>query len=219
MSEPDATQPPERNIRLARLSGKATASWLIFFFLLIALLIPGVIRLPLWLDFEIVLAVWWVVWLAVLTRLLYTGQRVAADHQLGAPRNWFSTTTPAPNPKKDRLDIRKPNSSQTGWGGWGNIGFGVGDAEGCFYVLAFIVAVIVLVALIWFLVEIAIPVLFFLLYLVVRGMLAHVINDRHRCRGSIGRAVTWGLVWSTFYTVPLTGVVWFVHYILSLQAA
>jgi hypothetical protein len=73
--------------------------------------------------------------------------------------------------------------------------------------------------LIWFLVEIAIPVLFFLLYLMVRGMLAHVINDRHRCRGSVGRALTWGLVWSTLYTVPLAGVVWFVHYILSRQAA
>jgi hypothetical protein len=219
MSEPDATQPPERNIRLARLSGKATASWLIFFFLLIALLIPSVIKLPLWLDFEIVLAVWWLVWLVVLTRLLYTGQRVAADHQLAAPRNWFGTAAPENNRQKDPLDIRKPKSRQPGSGGWGNIGYVGGDAEGCLYVLAFIVVAIVLVALIWFLVEIAIPVLFFLLYLMVRGMLAHVINDRHRCRGSVGRALTWGLVWSTLYTVPLAGVVWFVHYILSRQAA
>lgn len=221
MSDSETNQPPtDRNVRLARLSGKATAAWLVFFFLLIGLLIPAVVRLPLWLDFEIVLAAWWLVWLAVLTRLLYTGQRVAADHQLGAPRNWLGTTAATDHPKKkDRLDIRKPKNSNSNAGWWSGLnGFsGGGDAEGCLVGIAVIVGLVLLVGLIWFLVEIAIPVIVFLLYLVVRGMLAHVINDRHRCRGKLGRALAWALVWATAYTAPLAGVVWFAHCIQSRQ--
>jgi hypothetical protein len=86
-------------------------------------------------------------------------------------------------------------------------------------ILAAIVAFVLFVALVWFLIEIAIPVVFFLLYLTVRGMLAHVINDRHRCRGRLGRALAWGLVWATVYTAPLAGMVWLVHAIQSSQAA
>jgi hypothetical protein len=32
-------------------------------------------------------------------------------------------------------------------------------------------------------------VLLFLLYFVARGMLARVVNDRHHCRGRLGRAL------------------------------
>src|SRR5438876_8394940 len=92
MSDPQMLEPaPERKVRLARLSGKATAAWLIGFLILIALLIPAVLRLPLWIDFEIVLAGWWLVWLIVLARLLYSGQRITADHQLSALRNWLGS--------------------------------------------------------------------------------------------------------------------------------
>jgi hypothetical protein len=218
MSDPQTPEPaPERKVRLARLSGKATAAWLIGFLALIALLIPTVVRLPLWIDFEIVLASWWLVWLIVLARLLYTGQRVTADHQLGEPRNWLTAITGKKDQEtpKDPLDISKPKTQQRG-GSWSPyIDLGGIDGEGCAWILAVFVALVLLVFLIWFLIEIAIPVVLFLLYLAVRGMLAHVINDRHRCRGRLGRSLGWAFVWATLYTAPLAGVVWFVHFMQS----
>ena len=80
-----------KRVRLPRLSGRASAAWLVVCFVLTAVLIPMALRLPRWVEFEIVLAAWWAIWLAVLTRLLYAGQRVADDHQMREPRNWFAS--------------------------------------------------------------------------------------------------------------------------------
>src|SRR5262249_10174101 len=80
-----------RRLRLPRLSGKVSAAWLVCCFALTAVLIPMALRLPRWVEFEIVLAAWWAIWLAVLAGLLYTGRRVTDDHRLGEPRNWFSS--------------------------------------------------------------------------------------------------------------------------------
>ena len=79
--------------------------------------------------------------------------------------------------------------------------------------LAAIAGLILLVAVAWLLVEVAIPVVLFLLYFAVRGMLIQVIKDRHDCRGHLARAVTWGALWATVYTAPLAGAVWFVHFV------
>ena len=76
-------------IRLPHVSGKTSAAFLIASFALTAALIPMAVRLPLWIDFEIVLAVWWVIWACVLARLLYVGRPVSDDHSLGQPRPWF----------------------------------------------------------------------------------------------------------------------------------
>jgi hypothetical protein len=223
MTDPETSQPPPQpKVRLARLSGKATAAWLFVIFLVVVLLIPMAVRLPLWIDFQIVLAAWWLVWLAVLTRMLYMGQRVTADHELGAPRNWFGSAQKEPE-KKDPLDIRKPEARKTG-GDWSWLEFMAlfgsgGGGEGCLFGIALIVGLIVLLGLIWFLIEIAIPVMFFVVYFTVRGMLAHVINDRHHCRSRLGRAFVWAFVWATAYTAPLAGVVWFVHYVHGLEVA
>jgi hypothetical protein len=185
-------------LRLPRLSGKASAGWLVACFVLTAVLIPMALRLPRWVAFEIVLGTWWATWLGVMTWFLYTGQRVSDDHQLGAPRNWFGSEKPRPVRDADR----------SWWDGffWGSF-LGDGDA------LLIVVGLIVLVGLIWFLFEIAIPVLVFLLYLVTRGMLARVINDRHHSRERFGRAFGWGLLWATVYTAPLAAAVWFIHYV------
>jgi hypothetical protein len=67
------------------------AAWLVICLLLTAILIPMALRLPRWIEFEIVLLVWWVIWFAVLTGFLYRGLRVADDYALHQPRNWFSS--------------------------------------------------------------------------------------------------------------------------------
>jgi hypothetical protein len=203
--DPSPPRPREsitKRLRLPRLSGKASAFWLVCCFGLTAILIPAVLGLPRWVEVEVVLATWWVGWVGVLGWLLYTGHRVTDDHKMHEPRNWF------------RGVQRLPSEETAGclealaW-------FGVGtDGEGCLIVLALILAV----GLVWFLVEIGVPVVLFLLYFVARGMLAQAVNDRHHCRGDRPRAVGWAFVWATVYTAPLAGAVWFVHHVHATQA-
>ncbi len=201
---------PER--RRLRLSGKAAAFGLVLAFLLTGILIPTVVKLPIWIDFQIVLVVWWGIWLAVLTVMLHHGMRVADDHQLSQPRNWLNwggKQSPESTPAKRK-------TAAGGWGGW-YLDFGGGDAEGCLWVLGAIVVAIALFFALWLLIEVAIPLVLFVLYLVARGMLSHVVNDRHHCKGRLGRSLAWALVWATLYTAPLAGVVWFVHFLLARQ--
>lgn len=187
-----------RRVRLPRLSGKVTAGWLAVCFLLPLALIPLVLRLPPWIEFEIVLAIWWVIWLAVLARLLYTGHLVTDDHVSHQPRSWF------------------PKGSGDGWG----VGLDWGsdlNGEGCAVVVGIVVAVVVLFVGAWFLIEIAIPILWLLLYFIVRGMLAAVVNDRHRCRGKVGKALAHAFLWATVYVAPLALIVWFIHHLYQRQ--
>jgi hypothetical protein len=194
-----------KRVRLPRLSGKASAAWLVVCFGLTAILIPAVLRLPRWVDFEIVLAVWWAVWLALLVHLLYTGQRVADDHQMPQPRNWFSSNKQKPREEK--------GCTRSSWSDGFFWGFMVGDGEALAVGCLVVVGLIVLLGLVWLLIEVAIPLVLFLLYFVTRGMLARVVNDHHHCRGRFARAVGWGVVWATVYTAPLAAAVWFTHYV------
>ena len=190
-----------------RLSGKGTAWRLALAFALTGILIPMLLKLPIWIDYEIVLCVWWVIWLGTLTSLLYTGMRVTDDHQLRPARNWLKLggSEPTKSSRKDR-DVSR------GDGGWWP---GMYVGEGCFYILVLLIALAALAFALWFLIEVAIPVLLFLIYLVPRGMLAHVVNDRHHCQGRLSRSFLWALIWATVYTVPLAGIVWFVHFSLA----
>ena len=214
----EETPPPRKPLprrlasraRLPRLSGKATAAWLVVCLLLPAVLIPVVVRLPVWIDFEIVLGVWWLVWFAVLARLLYTGQRVTDDHAPQSPRSWLGARRPT-----------LPGASRGGGGWFGGPGGGWDfplDTEGFAIGCLIVVGVVLLIGGFWFLIEVAIPLVWFLLYLTVRGMLAMVINDRHHCHGRLGRSLGWALVWASAYTAPLALAVWFIHYFNTHRA-
>jgi hypothetical protein len=186
-------------VRLPNLSGTASAAWLACCLLLTGALIPVALRLPCWVEFEIVLACWWTIWLVVLTWLLATGVRVSDDYRFRETRNWFGS--------RDR--------SEGIWGGmsWLDGLLFVPDFEGCGAFVAVICGLLLLVGAIWFLFEVAVPVVLFLLYFLVRGMLAQVVNDRHDCRGHLARALAWGMLWATVYTAPLAGAVWFIHHV------
>jgi hypothetical protein len=211
---PESTPRSAKSWRLPRLSGKATAACLVGFFLATVLLIPKVLSLPPWIDFEIVLGIWWLTWLILLTILLHRGKRVTDDHQLKEPRNWLNVLKGQSKPE-DPLDIRKKDKRS----GWSDGLWYVGpvDGEGCLVLLGILLVLVLAFFALWFLIEVAIPLVLFLLYMVARGMLAAVINDRHHCCGRFGRAMAWGLIWATVFTVPLGVVVWFVHFLLSRQ--
>jgi hypothetical protein len=124
---------------------------------------------------------------------------------MGSPHNWFGGLSSSGS---------SGSSSNSGGGGWGWwYVSGPVELEGCAYVLAAIVLLIVAVILLWFLIEVAIPLLAFLMYWVIRGMLARVANDRHHCHHRPVRSFLWGALWATLYTAPLAGAVWCVHLI------
>jgi hypothetical protein len=182
-------------------SGKASAAVIVVCLVLTALIIiplAGYFRLPPWIRVELLLAFWWLIWIIALARLLYTGRRVSDDHTLGAPRSWFGN----------------PFKTSSGGSSWAGIDV-VPDVEGCVIVLGIILALIVAVIGFWFLIEIAIPGIAFLLYLLVRGMLARVANDDHGCQGRLARALRWGCLWATIYMAPLALLVWLSHVLIS----
>lgn len=180
---------PTRGLRLPEVSGKWTVIWLLVCFILTGILIPVVLKLPHWIEYEIVVGVWWIVWTMILTKLLYKGEQITDDHQHKQPRDW--------------LGLQKADASDASGCGYG------ADFEGCAVLIGLVVALI----LVWFLIEVAIPIVFLLLYFLVRGMLANVVNEKAYCRGNFTLSAARGFFWATVYTAPLALSIWVIHYI------
>lgn len=191
-----------RLVRAAKLlappvSGRSTTLIVALCLALPALALPAALGLPRWLEAEIVLASWWLVWASALSLLLFRGFRLSHDYVLRAPRS--------------PLELGSGSSSGSGCG---DIGSGCSDpgcGEGIVVVLLAAVAAVVTLAAAWLLVELVVPALFFLAYILVRGALARVANDDHGCEHIFFRAVGWGALWATVYVAPLALVVWAVH--------
>jgi hypothetical protein len=207
---PTPVQPPadgdrpseERRLRRPRISGKASALVFGACFVVTGLLflpLAQYLTLPRWIDAEIVLALWWLIWVAGFAYLLHGGQHLTDDHAMGEPRNWLAGFGLGGAGRAARDDWP--------WWWW----LAPADFEGCAVVLGVILAVVVAFFGLWLLVEIVIPAVAFLAYFLIRGLLARVANDRHGCEGSLPRALAWGAVWATVYTAPLALLVWFAH--------
>src|SRR5205085_987753 len=83
--------------------------------------------------------------------------------------------------------------------------------EGCGQVAIGIVCIVLLVLGVWLLIELVIPGLAFLLYFLIRGMMARAVHGRDDCRGNVARSAVWGTLWATVYTLPLALVIWALH--------
>lgn len=203
---------PRRKSALARavsipmVSGKSSAAILALCFVLTAVLVvPLARKFPPWVDFEIVVGLWWVVWAVALAILLHGGHRITDDHVMGQPRNWLAGLGGGDKSEKKQ-------ASSDGWPWWLWLDFGEAG-EGCLIAIGIVLAVIVAFIGIWLLVEVVIPALAFVTYFLIRGMLARVANDQHGAESSWPRAIFWGALWATVYTVPLAFLVWLVHYV------
>ena len=178
-------------------SGSLTALIVGSMMALSAVAFPSMLQLPRWLELEIVVALWWGVWTLTFVILLYRGWRVARDLK-------SIKGVAAPKAKK------KGFFKSTNWGDAFSAGV---DLDGCLVLLALALAV----GAAFLLAELLLPMLLIGAYwLIVRG-LTTVANDAHECEGNLGRALLWGTLWSTAYTLPLAGLVWAGHWILSLS--
>jgi 4-hydroxybenzoate polyprenyltransferase len=182
------------------ISGKASAAIVVACLALTSvLIIPLARRFPPWIDFEIVLVGWWLVWVVTLAILLYQGRLISDDHVHRGPRDWLASLRKPWPPEKKSSD----------WWPW----WILSGPEGCLIVLGIILALIIILVGLWLLIEIVIPALAFVAYVLIRGMLARVTNDKHSCQDSFVRAMLWGSLWATVYILPFGLLVWFVHFV------
>jgi hypothetical protein len=156
-----------------------------------AVLLPVSLKLPRWLEVEVVLGAWWAMLVVGLGVLLFRGTRFHEDHRF-----------------RIRFDLPE-------LGGGLDVGDpGCSDIEGCAgIVIGVVLAVLAFVAA-WIVIELLFPVVFFLLYWLVVKAIARVANDTHGCAGNLGCSLQWGVLWATVYTLPLALVVWGIHAIV-----
>jgi hypothetical protein len=194
--------------RLPPVSGRLTAFALVLSFAFCALAAPFALHLPRWVEVEIVFAAGWLVWTGVLAALLYRGGRVADDHRFD-PSNWFRREGPTSSG-----GARRGGGGGSG-GGWfdglqiGDIG-GV-DGEGCLVVLGALLLAGGAILTAWLLVELVIPALFTLTYLLLIRALKVATNDSTGCQGNVSASATRGVLYATLFMGPLLALAAAVH--------
>jgi hypothetical protein len=183
-----------------RVSGSATAAVLVGSLAATAVLLPAASRLPRWVEAELVLGLWWLLVTATLSVLLYRGFRLRDDFVYFAP--WDRPQAPTEPTPERKVEER------TGWGLDGCSGL---DAEGCAAGAVVMLALAAAMGVAWVVVELALPVVFLLMYGLFMRAIGRVANDRHGCEGDLPRALRWGAQWATLYVLPLALIVAALH--------
>lgn len=188
-----------------RVSGTTTALVVGTAFLVSGVLLPTALKLPRWIETELVLTAWWVVLSAVLSFLLYRGYRLADDWVYFSP--WDRPASA--DETKPSTPTAKSAKSGLDWGcsdGCSGI-----DGEGALVALVVGAALALLLGAAWVLVEIAAPLVCLVVYALVLRAVGRVARDNHQCQGDLGRAVGWGLGWATLYLLPLAALTGILH--------
>jgi hypothetical protein len=194
-------------VRLPMVSGSGSALVLAMCLVVAALVIvPLAWHLPRWVDAEIVVAVWWLLWIAALAILLHGGQPISDDHEWRPARSWFGNSGRASD-----------TSDGCFWSlaDFGGVDLGASAGEACATIVVVLLTIVALFIAAWFVIEVAIPGIAFVTYLLLRGMLARVVNDRHGCAGSWPKAIGWAVVWATLYILPQAALVWVIHLVVQ----
>jgi len=172
------------------LSGQMTVLVTVMLMTLVAGVVPRILALPRWLEWELVIGGWWGIWTAIFAVLLFRGWRIADDMP----------------------DLRKGRSESTGGGSWldgiGSLGDpGCADPEGCVVAILFLVALAIAMLVAWVVVEFVVPVVIAAAYWLIVRALTRVANDHHDCEAHFGRSLGWAALWALIYTAPLAAVV------------
>jgi lysylphosphatidylglycerol synthetase-like protein (DUF2156 family) len=202
-----------------RISGRATALVVCASLAASAILLPASLKLPRWIEAELVLALWWVIVLGALSVLLYRGFRLRDDYVYFAP--WDRPSSPsegADGAKKGKISSSNSGSSSssgcssadlTGCGLDGCSG-GI-EGEGCLAAIVVGIGLAVAFGAAWVVVELAMPVVFLVMYWAFMRAIGRVANDRHGCEGSLSKSIGWGALWATIYVLPIAALTWALH--------
>ncbi len=208
----DGTRSPYRGrIRRAvsrvapQVSGATTALVLIAAFATSAVLLPFGLHLPRWIEAEIVIGVWWAVMTGMLSVLLYRGYRLRDDWVYFSPWNRPAapddTAKASPKAKGGALE-----NSGTGCAD----GCSAADGEGALIAIVVGAALALVFGAAWILVEVAMPLTFFLIYVIVLRAIGRVARTQG-CEGDLVRSLGRGMLWSTVYLLPLVALTFLIH--------
>lgn len=187
-----------------RVSASATALVLFASLAATAVALPAALRLPRWVEAELVLGMWWSLVAVTLAVLLYRGFRLRDDFVYFAP--WDRPAKP------DAPPADPPASRGSRFDGcWGIDGCSGLDAEGCVVGAVVAVALAAAFGLAWVFVELAMPLLFLVMYGLFMRAIGRVANDRHGCEGDLPKALGWGALWSTAYVLPVAVLTALLH--------
>jgi hypothetical protein len=195
-----------RRVMLAvspRVSGKVTALVVVASLVAAAVLVPASLRLPRWIEAEMVLGIWWLVLAVTLVVLLYRGFRLKDDLVYFVP--WDRPAAP------DKPGTEGPNRRGLGSGGCVGDGCSGVDGEGAAVIVVVVIALVVALGAAWLMVEIAMPLLFFLMYTVLMRAIRRAASDRRGCEGDLVKALGSGALWATIYVLPIAALTWAVH--------
>ena len=196
-----------------RVSGKLTALVVGASLLASAVLLPASVRLPRWIEAEVVLTLWWLIVAATLVVLLYRGFRLQDDLVYFAP--WDRPGPPAAVAGKTPHVPARTSGRGMSWadGCVPDVGDGCGaiDGEGCVGAVLVLVLLGVALGAAWVLVELAMPLALFVIYALLMRAIRRAASDRRGCAGRLGPSLAWGVVWATVYVVPLAVLTWALH--------
>jgi hypothetical protein len=194
-----------------RLSGRLTVLVVALSLASSAVLLPASLKLPRWVELEVVLGAWWALLTATLTTLLYRGFRLADDWVYFAPWDRPAASTrdgkPAPGGKSKGSALDWASGCDGCGGGCNAADLG----EGAVALVGVALALGIALGAAWILVELAMPLVFFLVYWVLMKAIGRAARDNHDCEGGLARSLLWGAVWATLYLAPLALLTYAVH--------
>lgn len=196
--------------RLPGVSGVWSGIALLVLLVAVAVILPLALHRSAWVEAEIVVGAWFVIWTAVLTWLGYTGRSVEQDWApFRSPRRLFGrgagVTDANAVPFVDLGSLSIPDVDVGGDGG------GLGCLGAIVAGFLAIVALAALVALLYFTIGYVIPLVAIGLYTLVRAMLNHVAARGHVTRGDLALSLARGTIWAAVYTAPLAIAIWLLH--------
>jgi len=184
------------------ISGRSTALAVLAAAAFCSVCFPALLRLPRWLELEIVLGACWALGTLGLFVLLYRGFRIADDH--------FFLAADVPDTGRVFKGLTNADPGCDGCGA--NCGDGCGDVFALLGV-ALVAGLLALASLFvaWLLVELAIPLVFLVFYWALLLALRRAARDRHDCPGQLLTSLRWAITWSSLYFAPIAALVWLVH--------
>jgi hypothetical protein len=205
--------------RLPGVSGRWSAVLLLVLFLAVAVVLPLALHRSAWVEAEIVIGAWFLIWTAVLAWLGFAGRTVDEDWgTFRRPRRLFGRGGNAGGGGTDGGTGVLDAAPFLDLSGVGLPDFDAGGDDGGLGCLGAILAVVVavaaiaaIVALLYFTIGYVIPLIVIALYTIVRAMLNHVAARGHVTQGDLPASLARGAFWAALYTTPLAIAIWLLH--------
>jgi len=199
--------PPRVTAR--RASTQATVLLVLACLSFTATVLPFAVHLPRWVEAEVVLGAWWLIWAAVLAVLAYRGRPLDETHRLEI-RGPFASSPSSPSAMSPPV-VPAAAPVRSRWYNW--LDLGSADGEGGLIIIAAALLVGIALLAAWLVVELAAPAVFFLAYLGIARALRRALAASHR--GNALRSGLHGALWATAYVAPLGAVIAIVHALLA----